>query len=389
MSAPSAVAGVNVTEEVPARRLSRRRRWRWLVLGVPALALVIAGVTVTVSRRSGNGGSDGATAGNGTGTALAEVRQQSLSSQSQVEGALGYAGGVDVVNQASGTVTGLPAVGQIVNQGDILYWVDGYPVLLLYGATPAYRDLAAGTSASKIAGPDVQQLNAALVALGFGTGVQLDPASDQFTWRTKQAVKELQAALGVKKTGALTLGQVVFLPSAIRITSVAATLGGPTQAGTAVLKGTSTSPVVTVELEAARQSEVHQGDAVVITLPNLTTTPGTVSSVGTVAKESSSDSSKTIVPVEITLTDPAAAAGLDQAPVLVSITTGTVDNALVVSVTALLALAGGGYAVEVVDPNGVHHLVPVELGLFDDSAGLVQVTGEGLAAGQQVVIPST
>jgi hypothetical protein len=31
--------------------------------------------------------------------------------------------------------------------------------------------------------------------------------------------------------------------------------------------------------------------------------------------------------------------------------------------------------------------VPVTLGLFDDTQGLVQVTGSGLAAGQQVVVP--
>jgi hypothetical protein len=60
-----------------------------------------------------------------------------------------------------------------------------------------------------------------------------------------------------------------------------------------------------------------------------------------------------------------------------------------VPVNALLALASGGYAVEVVAPDGVHHLVAVQLGLFDDTAGLVQVTGSGLAAGQRVVVPAS
>ena len=57
-------------------------------------------------------------------------------------------------------------------------------------------------------------------------------------------------------------------------------------------------------------------------------------------------------------------------------------------VDALLAQAGGGYAVEVVGADGIHRLVPVTLGLFDDADGLVQVTGTGLAAGQQVVVPN-
>jgi multidrug efflux pump subunit AcrA (membrane-fusion protein) len=74
--------------------------------------------------------------------------------------------------------------------------------------------------------------------------------------------------------------------------------------------------------------------------------------------------------------------------VQVTITTASVPSALVVPVTALLARSGGGYAVEVVDPAGNHRLVSVSLGLFDDADGLVQVTGSGLAAGQEVVVPS-
>jgi hypothetical protein len=56
-----------------------------------------------------------------------------------------------------------------------------------------------------------------------------------------------------------------------------------------------------------------------------------------------------------------------------------------VPVNALLAQTGGGYAVEVTGPGG-HHLVTVTSGLFDDAAGLVQVTGD-LTPGQHVVVP--
>jgi hypothetical protein len=72
----------------------------------------------------------------------------------------------------------------------------------------------------------------------------------------------------------------------------------------------------------------------------------------------------------------------------VSITTESVEGALVVPVDALLALAGGGYAVEVAEGR-VHHLSAVTLGLFDDADGLVQVSGRGLSAGQRVVVPAT
>jgi len=93
--------------------------------------------------------------------------------------------------------------------------------------------------------------------------------------------------------------------------------------------------------------------------------------------------------VGVTPSDPAATGTWDQAPVQVGITTASVPNAVVVPVTALLARAGGGYAVEVVGAGGRNHLVPVSLGLFDDAEGLVQVTASGLAAGQEVVVPTT
>jgi hypothetical protein len=123
-----------------------------------------------------------------------------------------------------------------------------------------------------------------------------------------------------------------------------------------------------------------------------------ISSVGSVATIPSSGgangpggsgSGTPTVTVEVTPTDPAATGSLDQAPVEVAITTASVRSALVVPVDALIALSGGGYAVEVVDSAGVHHLVDVSLGIFDDADGLVQVSGSGLAAGQHVVVPAT
>ena len=75
---------------------------------------------------------------------LHTVARQDLSSQTQVSATLGYAGSYSVVNQAQGTVTSLPAVGQVVTQGQVLYQVSGAPVVLLYGSTPAYRGAVGG-----------------------------------------------------------------------------------------------------------------------------------------------------------------------------------------------------------------------------------------------------
>jgi len=309
------------------------------------------------------------------------VTRQDLSEQTQVSATLGYAGSYNVVNQAQGTVTSLPAVGQVVSQGEVLYQVSGAPVVLLYGTTPAYRALS-----EDMTGSDVAELNADLVALGYVTSAVIPSGTDDFTYWTKVGVEKLQGALGVTENGTLAPGQAVFEPTAVRVTTISATLGAPAQAGQPVLTVTSTTRQVSIALDADQQSEVAVGDKVTITLPNNQTTPGVISSVGTVATTGQNGGSPTIT-VLVNPTDPAATGTWDQAPVNVTITTGSVTNALVVPVDALLAQTDGGYAVEVVGTDGIHRMVPVSLGLFDDADGLVQVTGTSLAVGQQVVVP--
>jgi hypothetical protein len=159
----------------------------------------------------------------------------------------------------------------------------------------------------------------------------------------------------------------------------------------AVLGVTSTSRSITIALDAAEQASIAVGDPVTITLPDNSTTEGRVSSVGTVATvPASSDPGSNSTPtieVDVTPRHPAATGKLDQAPVSVSIVTDSVRSALVVPVNALLALGAGGYAIEKIEADGSHRLVPVELGLFDDSNGLVQVRGAGVTAGMQIVVP--
>lgn len=292
-------------------------------------------------------------------------------------------------------MTALPIAGQVVGEGQVLYEVNGTPVVLLYGSTPAYRSLRKG-----ISGADAAALNADLVALGYATKSQLSPTSDDFGSATEAAVKKLQKHLGVDETGKLTLGQAVFLPTAAKITNVQATLGASIGAGAAVLEATSTTRQVTADLDTSEQLDVKAGDDVTITLPDKQTTTGRVSAVGAVAAPSggssgsdsagsgsSSADQTTTVEADVTLLHPDVATAWDQAPVQVDITTGKADNALVVPVEALQAKAGGGYSVEVVDASGGRHRVPVSLGLFDDADGLVQVTGTNLRPGQHVVVP--
>jgi hypothetical protein len=376
---------------------------------VLAATAAASGLAVTSGARPATAAAQPAPAN----TAL--VQKRTLSATVPQDGTLTYRARSDgspysVINQARGTYTTLPTLGQVIHQGHVLYRVNDRPVVLLYGSTPAYRALSAGAT-----GPDVAELNTDLVALGYATSAQLSRTSASFGAATAAALAKLQAALGVTQTGTLSLGQAVFEPTAVRVTSVSVQPGGGAQTGETVLQGTSTTREVQVALDASQQTDAAVGDKVSITLPNNQTSPGVVSSVGTVAtcpsssgsggsgsssaapgtgtcsSASSGSSTTPTITVDVTPSDPAATGTWDQAPVQVGITTASVPDAVVVPVTALLARPGGGYAVEVVGA-GVgtsNRLVSVSLGLFDDADGLVQVAGSGLAAGQKVVVAST
>ena len=365
------------------------------------LASVCAGANAAASG-SGNGPNDG---GPSSGSSPCAAAAQALTSDEQAsttagqkvttdsgavasaqvtlsgaQEALAAAESSAVAYDTGATYTMLPATGTVVRRGGPLYSIGGQPVLLLYGRVSAWRAFRPGITP----GPDVAQLNVNLRALGYGTGL----SGDGFSAATERAVKAMQAAHGLAPTGELRVGSVVFKTGPVRVKSVTRARGEAVQPGP-VLTVTSTRHQVTMQLDAARQSEVKAGDKVTITLPDTRTTRGVVSSIGGVASSDKAGGDTPKIDVHVRLADQAAGGHLDQAPVTVSITTATVKDALVVPVNALLALAGGGYALEEVKPGGVHRLVPVGLALVDDAAGLVQVTGSDVHAGQHIVVPAT
>jgi multidrug efflux pump subunit AcrA (membrane-fusion protein) len=314
------------------------------------------------------------------------VTRQDLSAATPVTATLGYAGSYQVTGRSGGTLTWLPSPGQVIRQGQALYKTDnGSPVALLYGSVPDWRALYEG-----VTGHDVTQLNHDLVDLGYADRAYIVALGwDYYSWETAYAVQQLEEHLGVSwPSGNLSLGQVVFESAALRVSQVTGSLGGP--ASGPVLTATSDQHAVTIPLDASQQSEVKVGDTVTVTLPDGTTTPGVVSSVGTVATTTTAPNGNpsTTIPVTVRLVHPSAAGTLDQAPVTVNITTAVEHDVLVVPVGALLAQSSGGYDVEVAGPGSTRHYVPVTTGIFDDSDGLVQVTG-ALAPGQRVVVAAS
>jgi hypothetical protein len=247
-------------------------------------------------------------------------------------------------------------------------------VLLLCGTVPAYRALNVGD-----AGQDVRELNRNLHVRG-----------DAFATKTQKALEALQRRNGVHATGALALGDAVFLPEAVRIAKVTAGLGGPAQPGAPALAATSGTLHVQVNLDPSDQGQVRRGDRAQITLPGNTTVTGKVDGFGRIAEapaEQGSTAADATIPTYISLDDPGKARGFDRAPVQVDITTAGVDDALSVPVTALVGRSGGGFAVEVVRAGGRRALVAVQVGLFDTADGRVQDEGD-LREGDPVVVPS-
>jgi hypothetical protein len=363
--------------------VSRRTVRGGAVAGVVAL---IAGAAVALSASSSPPIARAQTTASPSSVSLRTVTEGPLASQVNASGTLGYAAQADgtpwaVVGRAQGAYTALPAVGDVVGCGQVLYRVSDEPVVLLCGTTPLYRALGEGDS-----GPDVTELNRSLVSLGYATRSALAPASDHYGAATADAVQRLQDHLDVDQTGTLALGAAIALPGPLRISRVMATLGSTAPPGAPVIQATSTARQVLVNLDASQQSGVHRGDRAAITLPGGEVTPGRVGRVGRVA---SGGSGGATIPVLVALDHPRRAGDLDAAPVQVQITVAGVGHALIAPVTGLLALAGGGYALEAVDARGAHRLVPVSLGLFDDAQGLVQVSGAGVRAGMRIVVPTT
>jgi len=432
---------------VGEERFPRRRRLRWLV----AVALAVVGVAVlavlaVVLLGSGSHGHHGAETGVPAGDTTASVTRRTLSESSTVDGTLGYGSTLELYDRVGGTFTWLPSVGAVIGRGGTLWRIDDLPVVLMYGSVPAYRALKQGVSD----GPDVTELNQNLIDLGFDPcGAITDDAS--FGDATGAAVKRWQKAEGLTETGEVELGRVVFAPGARRVTDVKVALGqdppgeakgeelakpkpakhkpvkharskhepaeaeptkkpaskeGPGKdspsgesgagAGEVALSTTSTQQLVQLKVKPEQQQLARPGETVAVLLPGGGQALGHVTDVGTVATESSGsgdeakgapsgESGEPTIPVTIALDHDVV--HLDEAPVSVELVKSVRRNVLTVPATALIATAGGGYAVEVLASSpgeqGRRLTVPVTPGMF--AGGYVQVEGADVREGMTVV----
>jgi multidrug efflux system membrane fusion protein len=373
--------GGEPTGRPPRGVWSAVRRWAPFALAAALLASALA--VLLFAAPKGGTARDATAAGVAVGY-TGNVERRTLAERLTATGTIGYAGEATVLARLAGTVTALPAVGEMVRRGEPLYAVDGRPVLLMYGRVPAYRDLAEGVGD----GRDVEQLERNLAALGYDPGA----VDGEWTWETTATVRAWQEAAGAKVTGEIELGRVAFLPGPQRVTALEATLGEAVGGGggeapsTPVLRTSSTRRVVRVELEADQGSIARRGQRVRVVLPGGDEAPGTVSAVTAVESssgdgEGSDGEAEAGLEVTVALSGSHRIPALDGAPVSVLFTQRVRKDVLSVPLTALLAVGGGRFAVDVVE-GGSRRRIVVTPGLAAD--GYVEVAGKGLRAGMTV-----
>ena len=351
----------------------RRRRAGRAVVAV-VLAVAVGGAAAAAAGVDLGGGRQDPGAAVTSPPATAKVKRQTLVDTQTETGELGYGDAAAVTGRLSGTVTALPAVGTTVKLGGTIARIDNAPILLLYGTLPAYRALSVGTR-----GADVKQFERNLYALGY-RGFTVD---DRYSTATATAVKAWQKDLGLPKTGTVELGRIVYAAGPLRVDAQKVALGDTAQPGGPLLTSTGTSRVAVVSLDGLDKRLARMGAAVSILLPGGQKVAGKVVKLqaGTAG---ATGTAKTVVALSIN--QQKLVAGLaDEAPVDVSFTVSERKNVLSVPVAALLAVAEGGYGVEVVSGD-TSRILAVSTGLF--AAGRVEVSGSGLAEGMQVGMPS-
>lgn len=319
----------------------------------------------------------------------ATVVRTDLSNSQTLPGTLGFGAPVPLTGKGTGVVTRLPAAGATVSRGQSLYRADDRPVIVFYGDTPLFRTLAPPPitpppKTPELSGRDVTVVAQNLRALGYQIGHQPSSATTSgyvYTAALAAAVRRWQRAVGMVATGTLDVGQVVVFPGAVRVNAIQAQLGDPV--AEPLMSVTPTDKVITVPVAATDMNDIVSGAGVTVGLPDDRQIPGTVTSISQAVQSNSGQDpdNPTATPtlnVGVTPLHDADVAQLAAAPVQVTFTTGVRKGVLAVPVTALLALSGGGYALQRTDGT----LVGIRTGLFAD--GLVEVSGTGVTAGLRV-----
>ncbi|MFB2580845.1 peptidoglycan-binding protein [Herbiconiux sp. P15] len=372
----------------PSNRPRRPRR----TIVVAALGIVTVAAVATALLVRGPASDEQSTAPAASTMSTVPVTTGDMVSATNARGTLHFSNENPLPAGPSGIVTALPHAGSVIAPGGVLYEIDDRPVLLLRGSVPAWRSFEIGMSD----GDDVLQLEQSLTALGVPFSGDVDTT---FTAATATAISTWQKGLGVERTGALDRTAILFTDHDLRVARPTAPLGAAVVAGAELYRVSATDKVVDLDLRLGDQQLAVIGTQVGITLPDGTATTGSIASVGDPLERSAADGAAPdapdaaatafVVPVTIALTDQAAVAAFPRASVTVQFSSTLAESVLTVPVEALVATGADSFAVET--PDGADEepvrSIPVTVGAF--ASGRVQISGDGIREGLNVVVPES
>ncbi|MGH1488857.1 MAG: peptidoglycan-binding protein [Acidimicrobiales bacterium] len=345
------------------------------VIGVGLVGAVIAAMIWTglMLGPAAGQGTTPATTSEQPPTALTDsVRRGDLVQEKEQAGSVSFGEPWAAPIDAQGIVTKRHDKGTVVQPGETLIWLDNKPVTLAAGDTPLYRSLQLqGTKKSKhMTGDDVRQLQEFLLGQEIDDKGRLE-ADGIFGVSTKRAVKAWQKTQGLEETGTIDRSQLVYHPTAIRI-------DGEPRVGVSFieLEVTEGAQEVKAQFDSKSRPFLPVGGTVDLETGDETI-QGTIKSVESTFGDDGSQKLEAVIDASKPLPT-----GVERVNVVATRT--VAKDALNVPVRAVLALAGGGYGLEVETSAGLE-LRAVELGEIVDD--LAEITGD-FAEGDQVVVPN-
>jgi peptidoglycan hydrolase-like protein with peptidoglycan-binding domain len=353
----------------------KRRR---LIIGGIGLTIVVAGAVTAVELGGNPLSAPEADMDDASGETTADDSRQELdtvgiergdlTSTSEFTGELGFGEAWPLSMTADGIVTGARPLGAVIDFGESLIEIDDRRVFLVEGDVPMFRDLE--LTSPRVAGDDVAQLQRFLIAQGFDRDGTLE-VDGVFDGDTRRAVVDWQEATWQQKTGRVTRSDMVFNPEPLRIASEQR-IGSMFEQ----LDVTAWEPTVTVEVANRDRQLLTVGTPVTIEFGDGTAVDGTVSEQISVPQDDGTTQARSTI-------EPNGDVPGETGQVTIAVDATLASDVMIVPVGALLALAEGGYAVELVDGSGSSHLVGVDIGEILD--GKAEVSG-ALQVGDTVLV---
>ena len=253
------------------------------------------------------------------------------------------------------TVIGVK-VGERVRTGDLLATVSGVPTFAFVTRIPFYRDLGVGAR-----GPDVAALERALVVTG-----RLRVADSVFDGRTAAALDAIYGAARVhapRLAGHLRLVSSRSVPEQSEVSEIDAAVGQVVAAGSPLMILTGTTSTLSCQVPPSAAVSVGQR-------LNVGSTTAVVRSVG--------EPDRTTGQRDVVVAVPKAAGAATDLAIPFNVTKTPV---LTVPAGGIWVGADGAFAVRKVVDGRVE---PVRVHVGATAGGYVEISGSGLAAGDEV-----